>query len=123
SHFEKFVRQAASKDPQSTNPGGGSSEVICIHGCQHWHTAAAHSSLVVRIPRANVYRFGDSDNARPVLRAVDWTVYEGESWAVVGSGAGEKTALLEVRAKVHTNSTSFAVSPSLSSDYPFLPPV
>ena len=61
------------------------------------HTTAAHtSSYVVRIPKANVYRFGDPDGARPVLRAVDWTVREGESWAVVGSGAGEKTALLEV---------------------------
>ena len=60
------------------------------------HTTAAHtSSYVVRIPKANVYRFGDPDGARPVL-AVDWTVREGESWAVVGSGAGEKTALLEV---------------------------
>jgi ABC-type molybdenum transport system ATPase subunit/photorepair protein PhrA len=56
----------------------------------------ADASCVVRIPNANVYRFGDPDGARPVLRAVDWTVREGESWAVVGSGAGEKTALLEV---------------------------
>jgi ABC-type molybdenum transport system ATPase subunit/photorepair protein PhrA len=54
------------------------------------------SSSIVRIPNANVYRFGDPDGARPVLRAVDWTVREGESWAVVGSGAGENTALLEV---------------------------
>ncbi|KAF8262681.1 P-loop containing nucleoside triphosphate hydrolase protein [Lactarius quietus] len=53
------------------------------------------SSYVVRIPKANIYRFGDSDRTRPVLTGVDWTVREGESWAVVGSGAGEKTALLE----------------------------
>ncbi|KAI9441834.1 P-loop containing nucleoside triphosphate hydrolase protein [Lactarius indigo] len=53
------------------------------------------SSYVVHIPKANIYRFGDSDSARPVLTGVDWTVREGESWAVVGSGAGEKTALLE----------------------------
>ena len=60
------------------------------------HTTASHSCYVVRIPNANIHRFGDPDGARPVLRAVDWTVREGESWAVVGSGAGEKTALLEV---------------------------
>ena len=61
------------------------------------------SSYVVRIPKANIYRFGDSNKAGPVLAGVDWTVREGESWAVVGSGAGEKTALLEVRviAAVH----------------------
>ncbi|KAI0281523.1 hypothetical protein BC826DRAFT_1069302 [Russula brevipes] len=43
---------------------------------------AAHSGStlpsVVRIPCANVYWFCDSDNARTVLRAADWTVYEGE---------------------------------------------
>ena len=55
------------------------------------------SSYVVRIPKANIYHFGDSNKARPVLAGVDWTVQEGESWAVIGSGAGEKTALLEVR--------------------------
>jgi ABC-type molybdenum transport system ATPase subunit/photorepair protein PhrA len=58
--------------------------------------ATTEASCVVRIPNANIYRFGDPDGARPVLRAVDWTVRERESWAVVGSGAGEKTALLEV---------------------------
>ena len=55
-----------------------------------------HSSHVVHIPTANVYRFGEFNSARPVLRSADWTVRQGESWAVVGSGAGEKTALLEV---------------------------
>jgi ABC-type molybdenum transport system ATPase subunit/photorepair protein PhrA len=67
------------------------------HGIRkcYQHTAT-YSSHVVRIPTANVYRFGDPNNAKPVLRALDWIVREGESWAVVGSGAGEKTALLEV---------------------------
>ncbi len=60
------------------------------------HSTAASSSYVVRIPNANVYRFGDPDGTRPALQAVDWTVREGESWAVVGSGAGGKRALLEV---------------------------
>ncbi|KAI0300031.1 P-loop containing nucleoside triphosphate hydrolase protein [Multifurca ochricompacta] len=46
--------------------------------------------------RASIYLFGDPNSARPVLRDVDWTVREGESWAVVGSSASEKTALLEV---------------------------
>ncbi|KAI0253684.1 P-loop containing nucleoside triphosphate hydrolase protein [Lactifluus subvellereus] len=65
---------------------------IRAYRCQHTPTQPSH---VVRIPTANVYRFGDPDNARPVLRALDWTVRDGESWAVVGSGTGEKTALLE----------------------------
>jgi ABC-type molybdenum transport system ATPase subunit/photorepair protein PhrA len=62
------------------------------------------SSYVVRIPKANIYRFGDSDRTRPVLAGVDWTVREGESWAVVGSGAGGKTALLEVKRDIYHSS-------------------
>jgi ABC-type molybdenum transport system ATPase subunit/photorepair protein PhrA len=58
------------------------------------------SPYVVRIPKANIYRFGDSNRTRPVLAGVDWTVREGESWAVVGSGAGGKTALLEVECEI-----------------------
>jgi hypothetical protein len=58
------------------------------------HTAT-NSSHAVQIPTANVYRFGDPNNAKPVLRALDWTVRERESWAVIGSGAGEKTAFFE----------------------------
>lgn len=60
------------------------------------------TSYVIRIHNANVYRFGDPDSARPILQAVDWTVREGESWAVVGSGADEKTALLEVSEREQT---------------------
>jgi hypothetical protein len=76
------------------------------HRSYHYQHTALQSSHVVRIPTANIYRFGDPNNARPVLRAVDWTVREGESWAVVGSGAGEKTALLEVGYTEHHFSTS-----------------
>ncbi|KAI0044852.1 P-loop containing nucleoside triphosphate hydrolase protein [Auriscalpium vulgare] len=58
-------------------------------------SSAAAASPIVHIPKANIYRFGDPNGAHPVLRDVEWTVHEGQSWAVVGSGAGEKTALLE----------------------------
>jgi hypothetical protein len=75
-----------------------------------YYQKATHSSHVVRIPTANVYRFGETNNARPLLHSVDWTVREGESWAVVGSGAGEKTALLEVG---HLNRRSVHSSPFL----------
>ena len=42
-------------------------------------------NLVVRIPRSNVFRFGDPNAATPVFRGYDWTIKEGESWAVIGS--------------------------------------
>lgn len=58
--------------------------------------------VVNHIPHADVFRFGDSNRASPVLKDVDWTVNEGENWAVVGSGSGgPKTAVLQVR-KVFT---------------------
>lgn len=63
----------------------------------HYTTQATHSSPpLIHIPNSKVYRFGDSNSARPIFHELDWTVREGESWAVVGSGSGEKTALLEV---------------------------
>ncbi|KAH0588592.1 hypothetical protein J132_08977 [Termitomyces sp. J132] len=49
----------------------------------------------VYIPKANVYRFGDSNTASPVFRDLSWTIHEDEAWAVVGSGSGEKSTLLE----------------------------
>ena len=53
-------------------------------------------NTVLHVPKANVYRFGDSNNSRPVFCDLQWTVKDGESWAVVGSGSGQKTALFQV---------------------------
>ena len=53
-------------------------------------------NILVRIPKSNVYRFGDSNIATPVFRDVDWTVKEGQNWAVIGRGPNQKTALLQV---------------------------
>ena len=72
-----------------------------------WHLRVTHSlarclhnssnNAVIRISKSNIYRFGDSNKAKPIFENVDWTVNEGESWAVVGSGSGgQKTALLQV---------------------------
>ena len=58
--------------------------------------SSQHINTVLHIPKANVYRFGDPDNAPPVFRDLQWTVKDGESWAVVGSGSGQKTALFQV---------------------------
>jgi ABC-type transport system involved in cytochrome bd biosynthesis fused ATPase/permease subunit len=57
-------------------------------------TAGSHP--LVYIPICNVYNFGQPNGAPPVFKDVHWTVREGESWAVVGAGGGEKTALLQV---------------------------
>lgn len=52
---------------------------------------------IVHIPRADVFRFGDGNKARPVFKDLEWTVKEGESWAIVGPAGSGKSDLLEVR--------------------------
>ncbi|KAI0061896.1 P-loop containing nucleoside triphosphate hydrolase protein [Artomyces pyxidatus] len=87
--------------------------------CNYFSRRRVHSAStlpdVVHISKANIYRFGDPDGSRAVLRDVNWTMREGENWAVVGSGAGEKTVLLE------TLLGNMRVSPPPSGGiYPFL---
>ncbi|KAG6382057.1 P-loop containing nucleoside triphosphate hydrolase protein [Boletus reticuloceps] len=52
-------------------------------------------NILVHIPKCNIYRFGDSNISPPVFRNVNWTMKEGESWAVIGRGFNQKTALLQ----------------------------
>lgn len=70
--------------------------------------SSSASARIIHIPKANVYRFGDSNASKPLFRDLEWTVNEGESWAVVGSGSGAKTALfqaslIEVHFYIHSN--------------------
>ncbi|TFK50884.1 P-loop containing nucleoside triphosphate hydrolase protein [Heliocybe sulcata] len=60
------------------------------------HTDALSKDLLIHIPKCNVYRFDDTKSTSPIFCGLEWTVREGESWAVVGAGSGEKTTLLEV---------------------------
>ncbi|KAG6331621.1 hypothetical protein ID866_7466 [Astraeus odoratus] len=53
------------------------------------------AAIVVQISGSNIHRFGDSNIAAPVFQDVRWTVRDGESWAVIGSGSSQKTALLQ----------------------------
>lgn len=57
-------------------------------------------STILRIPTADVYRFGDGGKATPVFKELDWTINEGESWAIVGPAGNEKSHLLEVKSMV-----------------------
>jgi hypothetical protein len=50
---------------------------------------------ILHIPSASIYRFSASNVTKPVL-AINWTIHEGEGWAIVGNAAEEKIALLEV---------------------------
>ncbi|KAL0955582.1 hypothetical protein HGRIS_001819 [Hohenbuehelia grisea] len=62
--------------------------------CHRFYSTTISHPLI-RVPKANVYRFGDSNNAPPILRDLDWTAHENEAWAVVGAASGEKTALFQ----------------------------
>ena len=54
-------------------------------------------SLILNIPKSNVYRFGDANHvSTPVFRDLEWRIREGEAWAVVGSAGNEKSVLLQV---------------------------
>jgi len=48
-----------------------------------FHDHRNPQDIVVHIPQANVFRFGDSNRAAPVFKNVEWTVNEGESWALL----------------------------------------
>ncbi|KAJ3733162.1 P-loop containing nucleoside triphosphate hydrolase protein [Lentinula guzmanii] len=66
---------------------------------RRFNTGVGHGNLdlketIINIPNASVYRFGDGKYAQPLFQDLTWTVKEGESWAVIGSGGGgEKTVL------------------------------
>ncbi|KAJ3902277.1 P-loop containing nucleoside triphosphate hydrolase protein [Lentinula edodes] len=51
---------------------------------------------VINIRNANVYRFGDGKYVQPQFRDLTWTVEDGESWAVIGSGGGGERLLYQV---------------------------
>ncbi|KAJ6626720.1 P-loop containing nucleoside triphosphate hydrolase protein [Mycena sp. CBHHK59/15] len=59
-------------------------------------TASPLRSTVLHIPKANVYRFGDHNRATPLFRDLAWTVQKHESWAVIGTGSGEKSSLFDM---------------------------
>lgn len=68
-----------------------------VTNCRPIYTPSG-SNTIIDIPKANVYRFGDSNKASPVFEELEWTVKEGENWAVISAGrGGQKTALLQVR--------------------------
>ncbi|KIY51464.1 P-loop containing nucleoside triphosphate hydrolase protein, partial [Fistulina hepatica ATCC 64428] len=48
---------------------------------------------VIHVPKADVYKLGDSNAAEPIFRDLDWVVRDGEKWAVLDSGSGKKAAL------------------------------
>lgn len=59
-----------------------------------------YTDVILRIPKANVFRYGDGDRKVPIFEDLDWTINEGENWAIVGSAGNEKAQLLEVKVRM-----------------------
>ncbi|KAK1226497.1 hypothetical protein PQX77_010523 [Marasmius sp. AFHP31] len=56
----------------------------------------SYSTSIINIPKANIYPFGAATRkTQPVFTDVEWKVEKGESWAIVGSGSGEKNLLFQ----------------------------
>ena len=63
-----------------------------------YSTLLTHRAPIIHIPKANIYPFGASPSTRPSLQSDEWTVLEGEAWAVVSSsrGGAGKSVLFQV---------------------------
>jgi ABC-type molybdenum transport system ATPase subunit/photorepair protein PhrA len=48
---------------------------------------------VLNLQDATVFKFGDADPSKALFRDLNWTIKEGEGWAVTGT---QKKALIEV---------------------------
>ncbi|KAJ6458423.1 P-loop containing nucleoside triphosphate hydrolase protein [Mycena vitilis] len=88
-HFERPFRLTSSQNRIYAHSGA--------RKINSTSTDALTSALVLNIPTANVYRFGDATNrATPVFRNLAWRIKTNESWAVVGSGSGEKSSTFDM---------------------------
>ncbi|KAJ7153497.1 P-loop containing nucleoside triphosphate hydrolase protein [Mycena crocata] len=67
-----------------------------IYGSPRNGSTIAENTAVLHIPKADVYRFGDANKAAPVFRGLEWSINLNESWAIVGSGSGEKSSLFDM---------------------------
>ena len=63
-----------------------------------YSTRPTFGAPIIHIPKANIYPFGASPSTPPSLKSVEWTVNEGEAWAVVSSsrGGAGKSILFQV---------------------------
>lgn len=57
-----------------------------------WHVTDSNQKVQLRISNAEVW----SPEATPILRDIDWTVHEGEHWALIGPNGSGKSTLLSL---------------------------
>ena len=56
-------------------------------------TRSLHDGQVIHIPKADVFRFGDTKASDAIFKDLEWIMKDGESWAVVGATPSSKSAL------------------------------
>ena len=59
-------------------------------------TRSLQDGRVIHIPRADVFRFGDTKASDAIFKDLEWTVKDGESWAVIGATPSSKSELFQV---------------------------
>ena len=59
-------------------------------------TRSLHDGRVIHIPKADVFRFGDTKASDAIFKDLEWTVKDGESWAVIGTTPSSKSELFQV---------------------------
>lgn len=59
-------------------------------------TRGLQDDRVIHIPKADVFRFGDTKASDAIFKDLKWTVKDGESWAVIGATPSSKSELFQV---------------------------
>ncbi|EDR07846.1 uncharacterized protein LACBIDRAFT_298087 [Laccaria bicolor S238N-H82] len=81
-------------------------------------SSSSSNPPIIHIPKANIYPFGASQSTPPALNSIDWTVDEGEAWAVVSRSRGGRGKSILFQTLLGNNRISpLPPSPGL---YPFL---
>lgn len=75
-------------------------------------TRRLHDGRVIHIPKADVFRFGDTKASDAIFKDLEWTVKDGESWAVIGATPSSKSELFQVSRPAfsqHSSCSDFAL--------------
>jgi energy-coupling factor transporter ATP-binding protein EcfA2 len=59
-------------------------------------TRSLHDGRIIHIPKADVFRFGDTKASDAIFKDLEWTVKDGENWAVIGATPSLKSELFRV---------------------------
>lgn len=92
---------------------------------RRWGIKQTQDDRVIHIPKADVFRFGDTKASDAIFRDLEWAVKDGESWAVIGATPSSKSELFQVSHPTAPNTrrvlTSFYITAFKASTWPTTP--